>query len=62
MAFNAQTYRKNKWRKQAWNELAQAREIKARVTAGQAYDWEVPRIAHFVKLARISMRLHLSCR
>ena len=59
MAFNANTYRMNKARKQAWLELAAARDIKARAARGEAYDWELPRIAHFVKLARISMHLHL---
>jgi hypothetical protein len=62
MAFNAQTYRANKYRKDAWEELAKAREIKTRVKAGDAYEWEVPRIATFVKLARISMHLHLIAR
>jgi hypothetical protein len=60
MAFNAVTYYANKHRKKAWEELAAAREIKARAARGEAYDWEIPRIQHFVKLARLSMQLHLS--
>ena len=62
MAFNANTYRMNKYRRQAREELQAAREIKARVEAGTAYDWERPRIAHFVKLARCSMRLYRSAK
>ena len=60
MAFNAHTYRKNKTRKSAWNNLAQARDIKARAAKGEAYDWELPRIAMFVKLARLDMRVYRS--
>lgn len=60
MAFNATTYRMNKWRKQAWAELAQAKDIRDRAKVGEAYEWEVPRIETFVKLARISMHLYLS--
>lgn len=62
MAFNATTYRMNKYRKQAWVELAQAKDIRDRAKAGDAYEWEIPRITTFVKLARISMRLHLGLR
>lgn len=62
MAFNAETYRMNKYRKQAWAELAQAKDIRDRAKVGDAYDWEIPRITTFVKLARISMRLHLGMR
>lgn len=57
MAFNANTYRLNKARRQARAYLAEARAIKARIAAGEAYDWEAPRIATFVKLARIENRL-----
>jgi hypothetical protein len=62
MAFNSHTYYANKYRRQAWAELAEARAIKARVQAGTAYDWEPRRIAHFVLLARTSMHLSLSSR
>lgn len=57
MPFNADTYRANKARKEAQANLATAREIKARAAAGTAYDWEIPRIAMFARLARSSMRL-----
>jgi hypothetical protein len=60
MAFNSNTYRMNQYRKKAWAELAEARDIKDRAARGEAYDWEVPRIATFVQLARSSMRLFLS--
>lgn len=60
MPFNADTYRANKHRKQAWAELATAREIKARAERGEAYDWELPRIAHFVRMARSSMHGYLN--
>lgn len=60
MAFNSDTYRANKYRKQAWAELARARDIKSRAAAGIAYEWELPRIAHFVAMARSSMRGYLN--
>lgn len=59
MAFNATTYRMNKFRKQAWAYLQAARDIRARVTADPAHEWERPRIATHVQLARGSMRMHL---
>lgn len=62
MAFNAETYRSNKYRKSAWKDLGAAREIKERAAKGEAYDWELPRIAFFVKMARSNMRLHLMSR
>jgi hypothetical protein len=63
MAFNANTYRMNQARREAWARLAEARDIKARTAAGTAYAWEADRIASRVKLARIAMHLHLSyCR
>lgn len=62
MAFNSTTYRANEYRKQAWAELAAARDIKVRALRGTAYDWELPRVATFVRLARLSMRIHLSLR
>lgn len=62
MAFNSQTYRSNKYRKSAFENLATARDIKTRDAKGEAYGWELPRIAVFVKLARSDMRLHLLTR
>lgn len=59
MAFNANTYYANKARRQAWEELAYARAIKARVAAGTAYAWELPRVTLYAELARHSMHLHL---
>lgn len=62
MAFNSQTYYRNRWRKDALAELERAREIKARVAAGAACEWEAARIATCVKCARISWRLYLSAK
>lgn len=59
MPFNSNTYRSNKYRREAWDDLARAREIKARVAVGKAYPWEAERIAVFVKMARSSMRCHV---
>lgn len=59
MAFNAETYRMNRFRKSAWKNLAEAKNIKSRAAKGEAYDWELPRIATFVKLARSDMKLYL---
>ncbi len=58
MPFNADTYRANKHRRKAWQHLAEAREVKARVLNGTAYDWERPRVAFLVSMARSSMKLH----
>jgi hypothetical protein len=62
MPFDADTYRANRYSRQAWEELATAREIKSRVARGEAYSWEAPRIETFVKLARSSTRLSLNAR
>lgn len=59
MAFNAETYRMNRYRKSAWKNIAEAKDIKSRAAKGEAYDWELPRIAMFVKLARSDMKLYL---
>lgn len=57
MAFNADTYYANQHAKKAKENLSMAREIKARAAAGDAYDWEIPRIAYYARLARIDARL-----
>lgn len=62
MAFNSATYRKNKYRREAYAYLAQARDIKARAAAGTASDWEPARIASLAFLARNSIRLFRSAR
>jgi hypothetical protein len=62
MAFNSNTYRMNRYRKEAWAHLADARELKARVQCGECYSWEPPRVRFHVEQARICMRLHLRCR
>lgn len=60
MPFNSDTYHMNRERRQAREQIAQARDIKARAAAGAAYEWEVARIPTLVRLARISSRLSLS--
>jgi len=60
MSFNANTFYANKYRARAWDDLAEARDIKDRAAEGKAYDWEIPRIAFFVKMARSSMHIHLN--
>lgn len=62
MAFNSDSYYRNKWRRDAFELLARAREIKARALAGDAYDWELPMIASNASLARSTWRLYLSQR
>ena len=62
MAFNSNSYRMNQCRRKAWSELAMARDIKARAAKGEAYEWELPRIAFFVKMARFNMHFYLSHR
>ena len=64
MAFNADTYRANKYARKSREELAKARELKARVAAGElAPDhWEAQRIGTFAKLAVLSARISRSAR
>ncbi|MDX8492929.1 hypothetical protein RFN29_15225 [Mesorhizobium sp. VK22B] len=57
MAFNSDTYHANKYRRIAFEEIAQAKDIKRRAALGQAYDWEIRRIPHLVQNARTSLRL-----
>lgn len=40
MAFNSNTYHANKEAKLAWKSLADARTLRDRVRAGEAYGWE----------------------
>jgi hypothetical protein len=53
MAFNANSYRRNKWRREALGYIAKAREYKA--TGVDSW-----RIESAVKLARITWRLYRS--
>ena len=62
MPFNAITYRMNQHRKERDKHLAAARDVKARAAKGEAYDWEIERIARMVFWARSANRLYLSDR
>jgi hypothetical protein len=62
MAFNSNTYYANKYARLAKENLATAREIKARVVAGTAYEWEAARIGTFARLALGDSRLSRSYR
>jgi hypothetical protein len=62
MAFNANTFKANREAKEAYEKLAQAKDIKARAAVGDAYDWEVSRIPMLVELARFSMKTALHYR
>lgn len=62
MAFNSYAYHANRSASAAWNYLAQARALKARVAADEAYDWESPRLAFLVSMARSNMRQSLNYR
>lgn len=57
MAFNANTYRANKYARLSKENLADARTIKARSAAGVAYSWELDRVPSLAKLAIIHARL-----
>ena len=59
MAFNSKTFHRNKARKDAWAKLAYAREVKARVVSGEAYDWEAARLPTLVRYARDRMHDYL---
>jgi hypothetical protein len=60
MPFNALTYRMNQSRQERDKHLAAARDIMVRAAKGEAYEWEMPRIARFVSWARSANRLYLS--
>jgi hypothetical protein len=64
MAFNSDTYRANQYARKSAENLARARELKARVVAGElpAENWEAQRIGTFAKLAIIDARLSRSAR
>jgi hypothetical protein len=53
VAFNSESYYRNKWRRQALAELTEAREIKA-----NGHSWKTVESA--VRYARSSWRLYLS--
>ena len=55
MAFNKNTYRANKAAKAAWQKLAEARALRSRIQAGEAYDWEADRLPLIVQYARDDM-------
>ncbi|TPI86416.1 hypothetical protein [Mesorhizobium sp. B2-8-9] len=57
MPFNSDTYHANKYRRIAFEEIGQAKDIKRRAALGQAYDWEIRRIPLLVQGARTSLRI-----
>lgn len=56
MAFNSNTYQANKAAKSAYANIRQAKDIKRRAAAGEAYQWEIERISNLVKYARWDMK------
>lgn len=60
MVFNADTYYANKYRRRAWEVLAAAREVKARIASeGLIHPSQTRLIEMYVRDARLNMRLHL---
>lgn len=57
MPFNSDSYYRNKYLRSSRENIAKARDIKDRAAKGEAYEWDIPRIEPFVKLARIDRRL-----
>ncbi len=57
MPFNSDTFQANKSQRAAWHYIAEAKALKARAARGEAFDWELPRIALLVGSARVEMRL-----
>jgi hypothetical protein len=49
MPFNSNTYHANKRRKRAWEDVRQARELKAKIQAGSVYDWEIDLLPGLVR-------------
>jgi len=65
MSFNAESYYRNKWRRQALEELTEARrrKLEAAGETGDAQQWSLSRVAASVRYARSSWRLYLlQCR
>ncbi len=59
MAFNSNTYQANKSAKSAYAQISQAKDIKRRAAIGEAYDWEIRRIASLAQYARWDMHRSL---
>lgn len=58
MAFNSNTYRANKLSRSAWKALSDARTLRRRILAGEAYEWEVSiLLPQLVRTACSDMRL-----
>ncbi|PBB41759.1 hypothetical protein CK222_21625 [Mesorhizobium sp. WSM3866] len=63
MPFNSDTYYANKYSRAAWDYLAQAREIKRRIAAGEKLPHAIAaQVESFAKLARSCMHLSISRR
>lgn len=62
MPFNSDTYHANKKRRRALEQLAEARELKARIASGDAYEWEAKRLPTIVSGARLDWHLYLMYR
>lgn len=60
MSFNGDSYRRNKWRRDAIERLREARRLKAEAAAerGDAAQWLRGRVSMAVRLARSSWRLY----
>jgi hypothetical protein len=61
MAFNSYSYHANRTAREAWDYLAQARDVRDRQRRGDAYSWERP-VDCSIKLARLSMHQSLTYR
>lgn len=62
MPFNSDTYYANKYQRQAWEALADARDIRARAARGEAYAFEVAMLPNRVKRARLMMHMSVTFR
>lgn len=56
MPFNSNTYHAKKNARTAWEKLAEARVLRERVKAGEAYAWEASRLPLIVQYARWDMK------
>ena len=59
MAFNSNSYHRNKARRRALEYLEQARQSKRQIAAGEGHAWETP-VERLVWYARNEWRLYLS--
>lgn len=57
MTFNSYASMANKWRQSAYASLARARDLRARIERGEAFAWQIERVAIHVRDAIAENRI-----